>query len=100
MTFNGEWNVTADFHPCPHLGCAEDRDSLCMYATGANVCYAAPGERRPYHAISRDRQRRHCLSTFDACTTYQGSMRHTTHRERHSSQGTVGKLLGLLRAVL
>src|SRR5712692_10405295 len=46
---------------CPYLAGRPPCGSHHLFPSGANVCWAAAGEAKPYHAISRDTQDRHCF---------------------------------------
>src|SRR4051794_20032431 len=49
------------FQKCPYLAGRPPCGTHHMFPSGANVCYACPGESKPYRSQSRETQALHCF---------------------------------------
>src|SRR5438034_8599604 len=64
----------ADIPKCPYLAGRPPCGTHHMFPSGTNVCWAEPGEDKPYRAISREIQDLHCFAGTEAqagCARYQ-----------------------------
>lgn len=59
---------------CPYLAGRPPCGTHHLFPSGTNVCWAGPGEEKPYRTISRETQRDHCFGEPDgprACDRYR-----------------------------
>jgi hypothetical protein len=61
----GARTLTASFPKCPYLAGRPPCGTHHLFPSGTNVCWADPGEGKPYRAISRDTQSAHCFGGSD-----------------------------------
>ena len=62
---------------CPYLAGRPPCGTHHLFPSGANVCWAATGEAKPYSGISRETQASHCLrgpEGQDGCEQYRGAV--------------------------
>jgi hypothetical protein len=64
----------AGFQKCPYLAGRPPCGTHYLFPSGTNVCWAEPGDDKPYRGISRDTQSTHCFSGPDGpseCQRYR-----------------------------
>jgi hypothetical protein len=62
------------FQKCPYLAGRPPCGTHHMFPSGTNVCWAEPGEEKPYRTLSRETQDLHCFAGTEAqsgCERYQ-----------------------------
>jgi hypothetical protein len=70
----GARTLAEGFQQCPYLAGRPPCGTHHLFPSGTNVCWADPGEEKPYRAISRDTQSAHCFGGSDGprgCDRYR-----------------------------